>query len=131
MQLPLSCCNRTKQSHHDSVEREEKSVPHVSLRNFSQSTYTRDVDHIRSESGSILRSLVEQFQESHSHKVDGERVDGIQRRPFFKGFVVEEVLADFFRLFGSCGRRVVELRGAGAGLTGAVTEQSTIKDQRK
>lgn len=49
----------------------------MSLRDFNQPTYTRDVDHIRSVSGYILRSLVEQFQESHSHEVDGERVDGI------------------------------------------------------
>ena len=73
----------------------------MSLRKLDQSTYARDVDHVRSESGFILRSIGEQPQESYGHKVCGERVDGIQRRPFFEGLVVEEILADLFCSLGS------------------------------
>ena len=101
----------------------------MSLRDFDQPTYARDIDHVRSEPGFILRPPVEQFQESHSHEVYGERVDGKQRRPFFERFVVEEIPGDFFCLFGSCWRRFVELRGGRAALTSAVTKQSRINDQ--
>lgn len=99
----------------------------MSLRDFYQPAHACDVDHVRSEPGFILRSLVEQFQESHGREVYGERVYGKQRRPFFEGFVVEEILAYFFCLFGSCWRWLVKFRGGRAGLTSTVTKQSTIK----
>lgn len=102
----------------------------MSLRDFYQPAHACDVDHVRSEPGFILRSLVEQFQESHGREVYGERVYGKQRRPFFEGFVVEEILAYFFSLFGSCWRWLVKFRGGRAGLTSTVTKQSeAINDQ--
>jgi len=94
----------------------------MSLRNLDQSTYTGNIDHVRTESGFILGSFVEQFQESHGHEVYGERVDGKQRRPFLKGLVVEQILADFFRFFGGCWRWSVEFRGRRATLTSAATK---------
>lgn len=95
------------------------------LREFDDSTDTRDINHTRCVPRYIFAALRKQAKEGSGHKVDRESVDLVHVSPFLERLVVEQCAPQCLDVLVLRTLRILEKRRDGACLPRTVsTDQS-------